>query len=285
MAYRQPPYIAGMPSASMQKPVVLCCALLILSYYIQYPNRELLMSKPKNPETFNSPFASLKQQLQEKQPVEAVKSKEIIMPSVSTTSPDPPLAAIDEDQLFAKAMQGVAELDDKGGRQVAIKKPARRPVIATLNEDLEVVARLAELVAGEEEICISWQRDFVRGATNNVNVKLLELLEAGQFPIQDYLDLHGLGVEEAMLAVEKFLRQSRERGLRHVLLVHGKGRGSVGGESILKENLIKRLGHKRFARWVLAFCSAAASDGGTGAMYVLLKTWQGPTIFREKAGK
>jgi DNA-nicking Smr family endonuclease len=86
-------------------------------------------------------------------------------------------------------------------------------------------------------------------------------------------------VEEAMPALEKFLKQSRERGLRHVLLVHGKGKGSWGGESILKEILSRRLCHKRFARWVLAFCSARNQDGGTGAMYVLLKTWQGPAIF------
>jgi DNA-nicking Smr family endonuclease len=142
------------------------------------------------------------------------------------------------------------------------------------------MAHLAELVAGDQDIHLSWHQDFVRAAGSQINRHVLELLEAGRFPIQDYLDLHGLGTEEAILALEKFLKQSRERGLRHVLLVHGKGKGSVGGESVLKETLSQRLCHKRFARWVLAFCSAQAKDGGTGAMYILLKTWQGPTIFR-----
>jgi DNA-nicking Smr family endonuclease len=189
-----------------------------------------------------------------------------------------PEAEAEDQRLFLQAMQGVKNVDPRRGRAIPLARTLPEPALP-VNPDLEVMARLAELVAGEEDIQLSWQRDFVRAAGSGINRNLLELLEIGRFPIQDYLDLHGLGVEEALLALEKFLKQSRERGLRHVLLVHGKGKGSAGGESILKEILCQRLCHKRFARWVLAFCSAQARDGGTGAMYVLLKTWQGPTIF------
>jgi DNA-nicking Smr family endonuclease len=229
---------------------------------------------------FHNPFSKLKQWAKEAQfftPTECSAKAEAFPPALPSSS----LAAsyeADEDGLFRQAMLGVENIYQQHGRMIAPTRPAALPDVP-VNPDLEVMAHLSELVAGDENMQLSWQKDFVRGSGGQVNSNLLQLLAAGHFPIQDYLDLHGMVVEEAMLALEKFLKQSRERSLRHVLLVHGKGKGSAGGESILKEILCQRLCHKRFARWVLAFCSARPCDGGTGAMYVLLKTWQGPTIF------
>ncbi|MDR1396848.1 MAG: Smr/MutS family protein [Desulfarculales bacterium] len=226
---------------------------------------------------FNNPFAELKQKVARRQffaPPSPVPEKSETKGPLAAGPPDPAR----EQDLFIKAMQGVKEISGKRGREISPLRPVP-PAPPPVDDDLEVMAHLAELVAGDEDMRLFWQRDFVCASSGPVSSQLLESLRAGCFPIQDYLDLHGLGVEEAMLALEKFLKQSRERGLRHVLLVHGKGKGSLGGESVLKETLSRRLCHKRFARWVLAFCSAQNKDGGAGAMYLLLKTWQGPTIF------
>jgi DNA-nicking Smr family endonuclease len=60
------------------------------------------------------------------------------------------------------------------------------------------------------------------------------------------------------------------------LIVHGKGTGSPEGLPVLKATLARALTHKRLGKRVLAFCTARPVDGGAGAMYVLLRKWQGP---------
>ncbi len=238
------------------------------------------MAKNNKKEVLNTPFAGLGQRLH-KLAASAASAAE--RPADNAA---PPLKAetsapvsTDESGLFAQAMQGVEPVSRRRGRShpPALAQPVVRFV--PIDEELEVMAHLAELIAGETAINISWHKDYVRGTSQGVNQQLLSMLEAGRFSIQDYLDLHGLGPDEALAKVEEFLGKSRARGLRHVLVVHGKGKNSKGGESILKETLSQHLSHKRFARWVLAFCSARQADGGTGAMYILLKTWQGPSIF------
>ena len=98
--------------------------------------------------------------------------------------------------------------------------------------------------------------------------KVMRRLRRGQIPVEDELDLHGMRVHEAAAALGSFLSECADRGLHCVRVVHGKGFGSGSGRSVLKENL---------ARWlepreeVVAFSSARPADGGTGAVYVLLK--------------
>jgi len=49
------------------------------------------------------------------------------------------------------------------------------------------------------------------------------------------LDLHGLGVREALAATEQFLREARAQGATEVRIVYGKGHGSPGGRGVLRE--------------------------------------------------
>jgi DNA-nicking Smr family endonuclease len=49
------------------------------------------------------------------------------------------------------------------------------------------------------------------------------------------LDLHGLGVKDALRETEEFLRDARERRLASVRIVYGKGRRSAGGRGVLRE--------------------------------------------------
>jgi DNA-nicking Smr family endonuclease len=49
------------------------------------------------------------------------------------------------------------------------------------------------------------------------------------------LDLHGLGVQEALKETEQFLRDAQAAGLGSVRIVYGKGRGSRGGRGVLRE--------------------------------------------------
>jgi DNA-nicking Smr family endonuclease len=108
--------------------------------------------------------------------------------------------------------------------------------------------------------------DLVEFKQTSVQNKVLRKLRAGQYNIEAILDLHGMTVDEAKESLYGFLLQCQKRGLSHVLVVHGKGR--VSGHPILKNKLNHWL---RQLDQVLAFCSAKAKDGRSGAMYVLLK--------------
>ena len=96
----------------------------------------------------------------------------------------------------------------------------------------------------------------------------LRKLRRGQFPLQDSLDLHGLTSDAARKLMLEFLRDAKQRGLRHVCVIHGKGWQAGGGEGVLKI---------RVRHWltqcaeVLAFCEAPSNAGGGGAVLVLLK--------------
>jgi DNA-nicking Smr family endonuclease len=99
----------------------------------------------------------------------------------------------------------------------------------------------------------------------------LTRLRQGQFAVQSHLDLHGRTRVEARQEVEQFVVASRQRGLRCVLIVHGRGLNSRDQIPVLKQALKVWLARGRIARSVLAFCTARPSDGGAGAVYVLLR--------------
>ncbi len=97
----------------------------------------------------------------------------------------------------------------------------------------------------------------------------LAKLRRGRFSINAELDLHGMTSVTARHALATFLRNCRINGARCVRIVHGKGHGSKHKIPVLKNKVNKWL---RQREEVLAFCSARQVDGGTGAVYVLLKS-------------
>ncbi len=101
---------------------------------------------------------------------------------------------------------------------------------------------------------------------NSLSDKMLRKLRKGQYNVEAKLDLHGLSVEEAKTAMDHFLQQCLQRGIRVVLIIHGKGHHSQ--TPILKNKLNHWLRHLDV---VLAFCSAGPSHGSGGATYVLLR--------------
>ena len=96
---------------------------------------------------------------------------------------------------------------------------------------------------------------------------ILRKLRRMHWVIQDDLDLHGLGAQEAKETTAAFLAECRRRGLRCVRIVHGKGLRSVGREPVLKRHIRKLLTRKSE---VLAFVEPRSIEGGSGAVVVLL---------------
>jgi DNA-nicking Smr family endonuclease len=91
-------------------------------------------------------------------------------------------------------------------------------------------------------------------------------LRRGEWAIQAQVDLHGLRRDEARERLGGFLHEAARHGLRCVRVVHGKGNGSPGRQSVLKGKVRSWLVQKAE---VLAFVQAGPSDGGSGALLVL----------------
>ncbi|MFH1033776.1 MAG: Smr/MutS family protein [Pseudomonadota bacterium] len=218
------------------------------------------------PAPFHAPFAGLKRALTPAAPPP---------PPAPPAPPEPPPEP-DEERLFSQAMAAVRPLPRRQNLLEPQAEPPRAFLRAAPDEDLEVLAQLADLVSGGGEFDLRFSDGYAQGALPGVGPELCERLARGEFPVQDYLDLHGLGLDDALAAVEEFLVQSIAKGLRHVLIVHGRGAGSPEGVPVLKRALATRLTHKRLQKRVLAFCTAKPVDGGMGAMYVLLRKWRGP---------
>jgi DNA-nicking Smr family endonuclease len=97
---------------------------------------------------------------------------------------------------------------------------------------------------------------------------VLKKLRSGGWVTQDQLDLHGLRVDQAREAIGQFIRDAVKRGVRCVRIIHGKGLGSMDKKPVLKSKVRNWLVQKDE---VIAFCTARAADGGSGALMVLLK--------------
>ena len=97
---------------------------------------------------------------------------------------------------------------------------------------------------------------------------VLRKLRRGQYAITAEYDLHGHTVPEARQALARFLQQAVQRGHRCVRIIHGKGHGSRQRLPVLKSRIG---GWLRQRQEVLAYVSARPADGGTGALYLLLR--------------
>jgi DNA-nicking Smr family endonuclease len=153
----------------------------------------------------------------------------------------------------------------KARRRVPLRKPPPSPhprftradERAALKESLSGYPGEVGLETGEELV-------FRRP---HVPIKVLKDLKRGKYAIQDELDLHGLTANEARIMLRGFMTDVLLEGHRCVRIVHGKGLRSGPAGPVLKVKLNKWL-----PQWdqVLAFTTAPARDGGTGAVYVLL---------------
>ena len=95
-----------------------------------------------------------------------------------------------------------------------------------------------------------------------------ERLKRGKQRIEGRLDLHGMTQAEAHSALAGFIRRARADGKRCVLVI--TGRGAVGG-GILRMAVPRWLEEPEFRPHLLAIAAAQPRDGGTGALYVMLR--------------
>jgi DNA-nicking Smr family endonuclease len=206
------------------------------------------------------------------QPFQQLKEKIARTGRFLTSKPCPPRirVQVEDASLFAVAMQEVIPLELQGAHSVPWKARKCEPV-SPVTEDWEALCRLMELIEGKGQFDLSLTDEYLEGQIPHLDPRVVAALKAGALPVQDYCDLHGLSVENAQVCLKQFLAQAAVRDYRTVLVVHGRGHNSPGNLPVLKTELQRWLSMKRFRRQVLAFASAQPYDGGTGALYLLLR--------------
>jgi DNA-nicking Smr family endonuclease len=187
-------------------------------------------------------------------------------------APPPPSPAPARDptdgELWEQAVAGVRPV--RGPDRVGPPRPPAAPE-QVWHPDLDAIDELRALVSGEAPFDLADSDEYVEGRVAGLDVNVVRKLRRGEFAVQGHVDLHGLTREEAKGTVERFLRGSRSAGKRCVLVVHGRGLHSKDQLPVLKDALRTWLATGRFARHVLAFTTARPTDGGAGAIYVLLR--------------
>lgn len=175
----------------------------------------------------------------------------------------PPLDEYDDDDaaLFREAIGNVRRIEIKD-QNIPRKKPAadskmfRRDEAEALRDSRSVSVAEAYLNSADE---LSYRRPEIPD-------KWFKQLKRGQISIQDELDLHHCRATDAEVFLKQFLNQAREEAHYCVRVIHGKGLRSESAP-VLKALVDRVLRHRGD---VLAFSSAPAAQGGTGAVLILL---------------
>src|SRR5208282_2331351 len=98
-----------------------------------------------------------------------------------------------------------------------------------------------------------------------------EKLKRGQMAIEARLDLHGQTQDEAHRELSSFIARAQAQGRRLALVITGKGRE---GRGVLRDSVPRWLNEPGLRGRVLALVNAQPRDGGSGALYVLLRRIQ-----------
>jgi len=165
--------------------------------------------------------------------------------------------------IFFEEMSDVAP-----GRQDKIE-PARKPLRPIPRQSIKDRQQVKEdmLQMSQEQFEIETGEELSY-ASEGLQLSVIRKLRKGNYPVEAELDLHGYRVAEAGPILGDFLSECRHRGIRCVRIIHGKGHGSHNKQPVLKHQLNNWL---RRRNDVLAFCSARPYDGGTGAIYLLIR--------------
>ncbi len=112
--------------------------------------------------------------------------------------------------------------------------------------------------------------DVMAYKRDGVQEGVFRKLRLGKYDINARLDLHKMSLEKARDEILRFLKQCQRMDVRTVIIVHGKGERS-NPPAMMKSYVCQWL---QQISDVLCFHSALRHQGGSGALYVMLKKSQ-----------
>lgn len=86
----------------------------------------------------------------------------------------------------------------------------------------------------------------------------------------EFVDLHGMTVAQALSTLSPFVTESYTRGLKSATVITGKGLHSPGGRSVLKPQ-VERWIQTKGKRFIRAYADAPRAYGGRGAFIIYFR--------------
>jgi DNA-nicking Smr family endonuclease len=170
----------------------------------------------------------------------------------------------DDARAFREAMRDVRRLKRRSIKPSAAPKPP--PSARFTRADQREVLRESLLPPSDESMLDTG--DELNYRRSHVPESVLVRLRRGHFAVDAEIDLHGMTGAEARAALREFIAGAVHRRMSCVRVIHGKGRRSGPRGPVLK-NVVNHWLQR--AENILAFGSARTVDGGSGAVYVLLR--------------
>lgn len=188
-----------------------------------------------------------------------------------------------EDRILWDAVRRTARALGKRGALLCDAKPSHEPSATNAKQ----FAAMQNYEAGLEKVLKGSiaagrklnNRDVVAlsrsvAPAESLDKTTLRKLAKGRMQIDGQVDLHGLTQERAHDLLLRFMHSARQRGLRYVIVITGKG-SSRGGDGVLKHAVPLWLNTAPFRMLVSSFNIASHNHGGTGALYVRLRRKMG----------
>ena len=111
--------------------------------------------------------------------------------------------------------------------------------------------------------------------------RITKRIARGRHSIDARLDLHGLRQQDAYVVLRRFLARCQADGLRHVLVITGKGGKpdeaatrdfwQTDERGILRRLVPQWLAEPSFRLHVVSFTESAMKHGGSGALYLTIR--------------
>ncbi|HRG72763.1 MAG TPA: Smr/MutS family protein, partial [Thauera aminoaromatica] len=190
-------------------------------------------------------------------PAPALRPDAIVLPADADVS--------DPAALFLAVVGNARPVTDRNRVELERPQPAPAPLKREEDERAALGESLAAPLTFEDRLDMGDEAAFLR---TGLPRRVLTDLRRGRWVLQGQIDLHGLTRDEARAALANFLHDALAQGKRCIRVIHGKGHGSPGKVSILKQLSRGWLAQREE---ILAFCQAGPHDGGGGALLVLLR--------------
>lgn len=174
--------------------------------------------------------------------------------------------AMTPQDLFRLATSGIQPLDMRNRAEIEPQRPRPEPLKRVQDEQSALYESLHTPMTLEDRLDAGDETAFLRAGLPR---RTLPDLRRGRWTLQGEIDLHGFNRDEARVELSRFLASCLQQGHRCVRVIHGKGLGSPGRQSILKQLSRGWLAQREE---ILAFCQAGPNQGGSGALLVLLRS-------------
>lgn len=176
----------------------------------------------------------------------------------------------DPADLFRYAIQGTQAIEPDDRAEDVGPPPLPHPIKRSEDEQAALRESMEAPLSFEDRLEMGDEAVFLRPGLPR---RVLIDLRRGRWVLQGQVDLHGFNRDAARAILAQFLVTSLQQGRRCVRVIHGKGLGSPGKESILKQLSRGWLAQREE---ILAFCQAGPHEGGSGALLVLLRAQNAP---------